>query len=243
MAALCLYCITTRRASDTVVDDSDITTSDDLAQSAGVRITDFDIVVIEEQQVLAIHDRALCLLLFARVLHDQRAAEIAVLIDIHSAVLICQDKLVLVQSEHAKWSLITNAAGDVCNARIFEDGNGHGLLLVQRQHLDSLGRIDGDVCLEDAERITFDREEELVKVAEGVCTARGGLASTKETRFLLSSLVVERFKNLEGGVQAFFAFVKDQRSVLHLSCCEVGDILGEPDGGPAGAVGRWRSEF
>src|SRR5690242_13825218 len=92
-----------RSARQPIIKTLDVSPRNDLSQAAILRVPDLDEIGVEQQHVGAEHGGALSL---ADKLHDDRAADVAVLVDVHGALFVAEQELLVREAEHAQGILV-----------------------------------------------------------------------------------------------------------------------------------------
>ena len=199
-----------------IIQHLDISPRNDLAEPAVLRVADLDKVRVEEQDVGSVEGGALGL---ADELHDDAAADVAVLVDVDGALLVAEDKVRVGEAEHAERVLALQALGDGGDVLLLEVRHGPGLLLVEGEDLEALGGADGEGGVEEVDAVAVGRDVELVVLAEEL-----GRAALEHARLLLRRLLVHGLEHLERRRQALLLLVEDERAVLHLARGEEADV-------------------
>ena len=177
-------------ANKTVVQAADVAASNDLAQSAILGVADLDEVGVEEQDEAGDHGGRTRP---PNELHDHAAADVAVLVDVHGALLVAQQELAVRQPEHAERLLAGKPLRDHLHVRGLEVGDRHRLLLVQRQDLEAALRRHRQARVEHVDPHALGRDVELVEVAEELGLTR---AQRREARAPLARLLEHRLQHL-----------------------------------------------
>ena len=174
-----------------IIQHLDVATGDDLTQPAVLRVADLDKVRVEQEDVGAVEGGALGL---AHELHDDAAADVAVLVDVDGAFFVAEHEFRVREPEHAERVLAGEPLRDGGDVLLLEFGHGPGLLLVESEDLEAFGGADGKGRMEEVDPVAVCGNIELVVVSEKL---RG--AALEHSGFLLRGLLVDRFQNLEGG--------------------------------------------
>ncbi len=90
----------TRWPSEAIVQHPNVAARNDLSQPPILGVSHFNIIFIEEEEILPEHGGTLRFLLLARVFHDERPAHLAVLVDIDRTVLVGEQEFLVIQLEH-----------------------------------------------------------------------------------------------------------------------------------------------
>ena len=115
------------RALHPIIQTPDILPRDDLSQAAVLRIPHLDEVGVEEDQVRAVHGGRLGL---ADELEDDAARDLAVLVDVHAAVLVAEEELGVGEAEHAERPRVSETLGYGRDVGLVGIGDAHRDLLV-----------------------------------------------------------------------------------------------------------------
>lgn len=167
----------------------------------------------------------------AHKLHDDRAADVAELVDVDADLLEAQQELRVREAEHAERALVAQAQRDGGAVRGLEVRDRERDLLVERQDLDAAGGGDGDGRVEEVDGVRVGGDVEVIEVAEEV---RGALAHAAEEEARRArggggvgvALVVDGLEDFEGRGDAFALFVEDERAVFHAAGGEEADVPG-----------------
>jgi len=182
--------VTGGAADQPVVEAANVTAGNDLAQAAILGVADLDEIGVEEQDEAGDHgSRAGA----AHELHDHAAADVAVLVDVHGALLVAQQELAVRQPEHAQRLLAAQPLRDHLHVRSLQVRDRHRLLLVERQDLEAALRRHRQARVEHVDAHALGRDVELVEVAEELGLAR---AQRWEARLLLAGLLEHRLQHL-----------------------------------------------
>lgn len=164
-----------------IIKTDDIMAGDNLSQPAVHRIAHLDEVVIEQDQEFAIQAGSMRT---ANKLHHHTARDIAVLVDIHRAFLVRNQKLAVAETEHVQRPEVFDALGNAVEGIVCVWGfgvkvrHGPGLLLVQGEDFDTALGGDGQRGVEHADAVAFGGDVELVVFAEELCLGAAGLDET-----------------------------------------------------------------
>lgn len=148
----------------------------DLPQPAVDRVAHLDeaAALVHEHQVRLPPQRGL--LGLAHELHDDGAADVAVLVDVNPHLLEHEQELVVAEAEHAEGPLARDAVLDAGALRRAQVRDREGDLLVERHDLEAARRGNGEAVLEEVDVVRFARDVELIEVAEELSVAFAGEA-------------------------------------------------------------------
>lgn len=142
---------------------------DDLSEAAVHGVANLDEVIIEEDEESAVKASSVCT---ADEFHDHTARDVAVLVDVYSALLVCDDEFAIAETEHAERAKALDAVGDAMQGIMgilgfgAEVRDGPGLLLVESENFDATLGGDGEGRVEHVDAIAFSGDVELVIFAE-----------------------------------------------------------------------------
>jgi hypothetical protein len=146
-----------------VIQTAYVPTRNDLPQPPVLRVPHLDKVRVEQYDIRTIHRRTLR---FTHKFHDNGPRDIAMLVDVHSALLVAEQELRVTEAEHAKRFLAGEAAGDGHDVWLLEIWDTPRLLLVESQDLKTPGSRDGEGRLEEIDAEAFRWDIKFIIFAE-----------------------------------------------------------------------------
>lgn len=99
-------------------------------------------------------------------LHNDRAGDVAELVDVDTDLFETEQELGVAEAEHAQGPLIAQPHRDAGAIRGLEVRDAEGHLLVQGHDLDALCRRDRDAGVEEVDGVSLGRDVEVVEIAE-----------------------------------------------------------------------------
>lgn len=206
-----------RTPARSIVQGLDFAPSDNLLQAPIMRIADLDEVSVEEDEIRAMQSSRLRR---ADEIHDDAAADVAVFVDVHGAVGVHEEELLVREAEHGQRFLVFDVRGDVLDVLGAELGHGPGLLLVEGEDFEAAGGGDGEGRVEEVDACAFGRDVEVVVFAEEL-----GGAALEDAALFLAGFLVDGFEDFEDGGEVLALLVEDEGAVFHSTGDEEADVF------------------